>query len=201
MTYLASELTGLGLDVPAYWPTALHPRLLARIEQPTPYLACDLETIADRYRTFTDVLPEFDCYYALKCNSSPQIVMALDELGAQFEVASFGELEQLIPLGIAAQNVLHSNPVKPPAHIAAAYAAGVWRFAFDSEAELYKLARHAPGSAVYLRVRVDDSSAVFPLSHKFGAEAEEAEDSSSSHDGSASRRTAPPSTSAPSAPR
>ena len=49
-----------------------------------------------------------------------------------------------------------------------------WRFAFDSDAELYKLARHAPGSAVYLRVRVDDSTSVFPLSHKFGVEPEQA---------------------------
>jgi ornithine decarboxylase len=70
--------------------------------------------------------------------------------------------------------VLFSNPVKAPAHIAAAHADGLWRFSFDSEGELYKLAEHAPGSAVYIRLRVDDSTSLFPLSRKFGAEAHEA---------------------------
>lgn len=53
-------------------------------------------------------------------------------------------------------------------------AGGLWRYAFDSEGELYKLAQHAPGSAVYARLRVDDSPSLFPLSRKFGAEAQEA---------------------------
>ena len=55
-----------------------------------------------------------------------------------------------------------------------AYEAGLWRFAFDSEGELHKLARHAPGSAVYVRVRVDDSTSTFPLSKKFGTETHKA---------------------------
>ncbi len=42
--------------------------------------------------------------------------------------------------------------------------------AFDSESELHKIAANAPGAAVYVRVRVDDSNSVFPLSRKFGAE-------------------------------
>jgi ornithine decarboxylase len=40
--------------------------------------------------------------------------------------------------------------------------------------ELRKLATHAPGSAVYVRLRVDDSTSTFPLSRKFGADLEEA---------------------------
>ena len=47
----------------------------------------------------------------------------------------------------------------------------MWRFAFDSEGELHKIAQHAPGSAVFVRLRVDDSTSIFPLSRKFGAEA------------------------------
>ena len=70
--------------------------------------------------------------------------------------------------------VLYSNTVKPASHIAEAAEAGVWRFAADSEGELHKIARCAPGSAVYIRVRVDDSGSVFPLSRKFGAEAHHA---------------------------
>jgi ornithine decarboxylase len=106
----------------------------------------------------------------MKCNSSPEILRTLAGLGGSFEVASLGELKMLQYIGIDAADVLYSNPIKPPAHVAAAYAAGLWRFSFDSSGELNKLAEHAPGSAVYLRLRVDDSNAIFPLSRKFGAD-------------------------------
>jgi len=158
------------LEVPASWPASLHPAILARVDHPTPYLICDLETVRERYRRFTRVLPDFNCYYAVKCNAAPEVLETLAELGSSFEIASLGELELLQSIDIDPRDVIHSNPVKPPAHIAASYAAGLSRFAFDSENELYKLARHAPGCSVYLRVRVDDSTSVFPLSRKFGVE-------------------------------
>ena len=72
--------------------------------------------------------------------------------------------------------MLYSNPVKPPTHIAEAYRAGLWRFSFDSPNELSKIAVHAPGSAVYIRLRVDDQASVFPLSRKFGADPDDAFD-------------------------
>jgi ornithine decarboxylase len=78
--------------------------------------------------------------------------------------------------GIDPAEVLYSNPVKPPAHIAEAYAAGLWRFSFDSPNELAKIAERAPGAAVYVRLRVDDKESVFPLSRKFGADPEDAFD-------------------------
>jgi ornithine decarboxylase len=162
------------LDLPRQWPKALHPRALAEIEAPTPYLACDLDTVADRYQRLTAALPDVHCFYAMKCNSTPEVLRTLAALGSGFEVASFGELRALQRIGVDPADVLYSNPVKPPAHVAAAHAAGLWRFSFDSEGELYKLAEHAPGSAVYIRLRVDDSTSIFPLSRKFGAEAHEA---------------------------
>jgi ornithine decarboxylase len=162
------------LSLPRQWPKALHPRELARFDEPTPYLLTDLDTVADRYDRLTTALPGVRCFYAMKCNASPQVLKTLAALGSGFEVASVGELRTLQGLGIDAADVLYSNPIKPPAHIAAAHGSGLWRFGFDSEGELYKLAQHAPGSAVYIRLRVDDSTSIFPLSRKFGAEAHEA---------------------------
>jgi ornithine decarboxylase len=162
------------LSLPRQWPKALHPRELARIDEPTPYLLTDLDTVADRYDRLTTALPGVRCFYAMKCNASPQVLQTLAGLGSGFEVASVGELRTLQGLGIDAADVLYSNPIKPPAHIAAAHGSGLWRFSFDSEGELHKLAQHAPGSAVYIRLRVDDSTSIFPLSRKFGAEAHEA---------------------------
>ena len=106
----------------------------------------------------------------MKCNSSPEILRTLADIGGGFEVASLGELKMLQYIGVDPADVLYSNPIKPPPHVAAAHAAGLWRFSFDSPGGLNKLAEHAPESAVYLRLRVDDSNAIFPLSRKFGAD-------------------------------
>src|SRR6266568_586161 len=76
----------------------------------------------------------------------PGTIARLAGLGSGFEVASIGELNMLQQIGVDAADVLYSNPIKPPSHIAAAHRAGLWRFSFDSEGELYKLAQHAPGS-------------------------------------------------------
>jgi ornithine decarboxylase len=171
---LTTTDTGPALDLPRSWPTSLGPRVLAGIDLPTPFLAGDLALLRERFHAFRDALPGVRPFFAVKCNSTPQVLGAALQTGSGFEVASLGELRLLQQVGVDPAEVLYSNTVKPPAHIAAAAADGLWRFAFDSEGELHKIARHAPGSAVYVRVRVDDSRSVFPLSRKFGAEAHEA---------------------------
>ena len=163
-------------DLPAHWPRALAPEALASVETPTPYLITDLSTVADRYHRFRAALPGIRPHYAMKCNSSPEILRTLADIGAGFEVASLGELKMLQYIGVDPADVLYSNPIKPPSHVAAAHEAGLWRFSFDSPGELDKIASHAPGSAVYLRLRVDDSNSTFPLSRKFGASDPEAVD-------------------------
>src|SRR3954454_23891229 len=161
-------------SLPQHWPAALSPADLAAVACATPFLLCDLDTVRERYERLQRCLPGVTTYYALKCTPSPEIVRSLAGLGSSFEVASYGELELLMSHGVDPAGALYSNTVKPPSHVAAAAEAGVWRFAFDSEGELHKLAEHAPGSAVFVRLRVDDSTSIFPLSRKFGAEAEDA---------------------------
>ncbi|WP_250005776.1 type III PLP-dependent enzyme [Actinoplanes sp. M2I2] len=159
------------------WPTPLAPATLGGIvDMPTPYLVTDLDTIADRYAAFRAALPGVHVHYAMKCNPAEEILRTLHAEGSGFEVASIGELRMLQAIGVDPADVLYSNPVKPPAHIAAAHAAGLWRFSFDSPNELAKIAEHAPGSAVYVRLRVDDEASVFPLSRKFGTDVEDAYD-------------------------
>lgn len=156
--------------LPGHWPAALTPEYLRLITVPTPYLVTDLDALAARYARFSAALSGVATFYAMKCNSTPEILQTLHRHGAGFEVASIGEVNALQALGVSPANALYSNPIKPPAHVVAAHAAGLWRFGFDSPGELRKIAQHAPGSAVYLRLRVDDSTSVFPLSRKFGAE-------------------------------
>ena len=129
-----------GRTVPAHWPAALAPDALAAVRTPTPYLITDLSTVADQYHRFRAALPGIRPHYAMKCNSSPEILRTLADLGGGFEVASLGELKMLQYIGVDPADVLYSNPIKPPAHVAAAHAAGLWRFSFDSPGELNKLA-------------------------------------------------------------
>jgi ornithine decarboxylase len=83
-------------------------------------------------------------------------------------------LDVLETVGVPAEEVLFSNTVKPEQHVRDAALRGVWRFALDSEEELRKIAVAAPGSAVYVRMNVEDSHSLFPLSRKFGTSADEA---------------------------
>jgi ornithine decarboxylase len=159
------------------WPTPLAPATLGGIvDVPTPYLMTDLDTVADRLASFQAALPGVAVHYAMKCNPAEEILRTLHAGGASFEVASIGELRKLQAIGVDPADVLYSNPIKPASHIAAAHAAGLWRFSFDSPNELAKIAEHAPGAAVYVRLRVDDEASVFPLSRKFGTDVEDAYD-------------------------
>ena len=158
------------------WPAPLVPAELDTVDMPTPYLVTDLDTVATRHAAFRAALPGVRVYYAMKCNPAAEVLRTLHAQGAGFEIASLGELRSLQAIGVDPADVLYSNPVKPPAHIAAAHAAGLWRFSFDGPGELAKLAEQAPGAAVYVRLRVDDSTSVFPLSRKFGTDVEDAYD-------------------------
>ncbi len=153
----------------------LTPTALGALTGETPFLACDTSVAGLQLRELSAHLPGFAIHYAVKCNPTPQVLTALAGKGCRFEVASIGELAMVEAIGTAASEVLFSNPVKPPAAIAEAHRRGLTRFAFDSECEVRKLATHAPGSRVYVRLAVDDTNSRFPLSRKFGADLEEAE--------------------------
>ena len=134
-----------------------------------PFLAYDLRVVADRVRRFSRAFRgRVAVRYAVKCNPDPEVLRMVAAAGGGFEIASLPELRLVLSAGAPAGEVLYSNPVKPPAHVAGAFAAGVRRFAVDSPEELAKVAEQAPGAGVYVRLRVDDTGSRFPLSAKFG---------------------------------
>jgi ornithine decarboxylase len=87
-----------------------------------------------------------------------------------FDIASLGEYQQLAELGYDPATFMYSNPVKSPVHIKKTFEGGVRHYAFDSLSEITKLKENAPGSTVYLRLKVSDYGSKFPLSSKFGIE-------------------------------
>jgi ornithine decarboxylase len=104
------------------------------------------------------------------------ILAMLDGKGANFDVASRGEIELCLDNGVAADRLSFGNTIKKERDIAFAHGAGLRLFAFDSAHELEKLARAAPGARVFCRILVDCAGAEWPLSRKFGCVPEMAVD-------------------------
>ncbi len=148
----------------------LSPERLSRLELPTPYLMMDLGLVERSFHRFHEALPGVQIRYAMKCNPDRPILERVHALGGSFEVASFTELEMLTDIGVDPAGIIFSNPVKMPDHIRRAAAAGLWRFAVDSQSELEKIALYAPGSAVYARLAVEDRDSLVSSEGKFGVD-------------------------------
>ena len=144
---------------------------------PTPCLVVDLESVARGYRRVRELLPHAVLHYAVKANPAPQILDLLTELGASFDAASLTEVEACLAAGAPPSRISYGNTIKKQTDIARAYDLGIRLFAFDSAAELEKLAAAAPGSAVFCRIAVDGGTgARWPLAGKFGCSVSMARD-------------------------
>ena len=143
-------------------------RFLAEQRPATPCIVMDLDIVRDRYRALHAVLPTATILYAIKANPAPEVIAALGELGAGFDLASRGEMRRCQELGLSAERLSFGNTIKRETDIAYAHAEGVDLFAFDSAAELDKLARSAPGARAYCRLLAGGKGAEWPLSRKFG---------------------------------
>jgi ornithine decarboxylase len=148
-----------------------------REQQPeTPCLVIDLDVVESNYRRMSELLPTAHIFYAVKANPAAQVLARLATAGSKFDTASRGEIEMVQATGVAMDRISFGNTIKKEKDIAWAYQQGVRLFAFDSEAELQKLARVAPGARVFCRVLVDCGGAEWPLSKKFGCAPEMAKD-------------------------
>jgi ornithine decarboxylase len=141
-----------------------------RARPETPVLAVDLDVIEAKYRELRGCFPAASIYYAVKANPAPEVIALLKTLGSSFDVASRPELETCLGLGVRPARLSYGNTIKKSADIAYAFGCGVRRFAFDSEAELRKLATHAPAAEVMCRLQTTGENAGWPLSKKFGCD-------------------------------
>jgi ornithine decarboxylase len=143
-------------------------KFLKRRREDGPCLVVDLEVIRENYLAFAKTLPDTRVFYAVKANPAPEILKLLVELGSSFDTASPGEIEMVLAAGATADRISFGNTIKKERDIARAYELGVRLFAVDSEVEVDKIARAAPGSKVFCRILCDGSGAEWPLSRKFG---------------------------------
>lgn len=150
-------------------------RFLDNTRPATPVLVVDLDRVRANYQALSASFPTARIHYAVKANPSPEVLRALVPLGCHFDVASIREVRAALAAGACAGALSFGNPIKRPADIAEAWARGVRTFAVDSDAEVTKVARYAPGASVVCRLRVENAGAEWPLSAKFGCDPDEAD--------------------------
>ena len=149
-------------------------RFLADRQPATPCLVLDLDRVEANFHALRRALPLARIYYAVKANAAAPVLDRLVRLGSSFDAAGIEEIEACLAAGARPEAISFGNTIKKGTAIARAHAAGVSLFAFDSDEELEKLARHAPGARVYCRIRVENEGADWPLSRKFGTTIEHA---------------------------
>jgi ornithine decarboxylase len=134
-----------------------------------PFLLVDSSIVRNKIRRFKATMPRVHPHYAVKANPHPQVLKTLIEEGAGFEIASVAELDLLLGLGVKAQEIYYSNPMKSREFIRYAVAKGVEWFVLDSVEELRKLVSVKPNAKLYLRIDTPNIGSDWPLSGKFGA--------------------------------
>ena len=133
-----------------------------------PCLVVDLDVVRENFLNFARNFPDSRIFYAVKANPAPQVLSLLAGLGSCFDTASVPEIEMALAAGAIPDRISFGNTIKKERDIVRAWGMGVSLFAFDSEAELEKIARAAPGAKVFCRILCDGAGAEWPLSRKFG---------------------------------
>jgi len=152
--------------------TAKIDRFLAAERPSLPCVVIDLDVVRGKYSALHASFPHATIFYAVKANPSASVLSALALLGARFDLASEGEIERCLKLAISPDRFSFGNTTKRESEISYARRNGIGRFAFDSIGEVQKIARVASGAQVFCRLLVDAKGADWPLTRKFGCDAE-----------------------------
>ncbi len=134
-----------------------------------PFLLIDSKIIRNKIRRFKAAMPHVKPHYAAKANPDQRVLKTLIEEGSGFEIATIAELDMLLNLGVAADDIYYSNPIKSRAYLEYAVAKGVEWYVLDSIEELRKIVSIAPSAKMYLRIDTPNIGSDWPLVGKFGA--------------------------------
>lgn len=134
----------------------------------TPFMVLDLEEVDYQYRSLQAALPGVKLFYALKSLSHPELIKRLKGLGANFDLATIGEVELVESLGITGDQCIHTHPIKKDREIKRALEFGNTRFVVDNVEEMKKFYPYAGQVEIIIRVSFRSKQAVVDLSRKFG---------------------------------
>lgn len=139
-------------------------------ETVTPSLVMNFNTISATYDRFLKAFPGGDIFYAVKANANPDVLRLVVNRGGGLEIASHAELTRSLSVGATGDRIICSNPIKNQTFLKEMHRVGVYAMVVDSTHEIEKVAQHAPGARVYVRLAVDNTGSVLPLAGKFGVD-------------------------------
>ncbi|ESO94475.1 hypothetical protein LOTGIDRAFT_178433 [Lottia gigantea] len=112
----------------------------------------DLGDIISKYKTWCELLPRIEPFYAVKCNPDPVILQLLAHLGTSFDCASKDEIESVLKLGVSPTRIVYANPCKQKSFIRYAAKHKVKMMTFDNEVELDKIKLLYPDAHLIIRI-------------------------------------------------
>ena len=152
-------------------------------EHGTPVCVIDHDVIRANYRTFKKHLPRVQCYYAVKANSTQQIIETVFKEGSSFDVASYNEFMQVYQYikhfekqqkkYFVWDKIIFSNTIKDR-HTLAKIKQYKPLVTYDNSAEVKKLKEYCDTAGLVIRVKVPDTGSQVEMSTKFGVEPGEA---------------------------
>ena len=128
--------------------------MVERMRRKTPYFLAYPRKIAENYRLMCDALPVDRLYYATKANGEAITLSALISEGAGFELVCADEMEYLLSLGVRAEDIICSLPVKTEDEISRMTALGCRYFVYDSERQYDQLCTLAPKAKKIVRLNM-----------------------------------------------
>ena len=134
-----------------------------------PFFVADVGQVYRQHIHWKRNLPRIEPFYAVKCNSDPQVLKLLATLGTGFDCASVHEINQVLDMGVSPSRIIYANPCKAGSYIRYAASVNVLQTTFDNADELWKCKRYFPEARLFLRILTDDSKSLCQLGLKYGA--------------------------------
>ena len=133
------------------------------------FFVVDLTTVLSKLTSWKNLMPRVKPFYAVKCNNDAAICRLLALAGCGFDCASQAEIEQVLEMGVPADQIIYANPCKQASMLRFARDSKVRLMTADNVDELHKIHRFFPEARVVIRIAVDDSKSVCRFNSKFGA--------------------------------
>ncbi|KAK3794546.1 hypothetical protein RRG08_003696 [Elysia crispata] len=139
------------------------------------FFVVDLGQIFKKLDQWYRLLPRVRPFYAMKCNSDPEVCNFLARAGVGFDCASKVEMQQILALGVHPSRIVYANPCKAFAHLRYAQEQGVDLMTFDDVHELVKVQKYSPNARLLLRIQSSkEHKAKHDFNKKFGCDPDDA---------------------------
>ena len=136
----------------------------------SPLLVLDCNVLRGGYRELQAALPGVSLFYAIKSLPERAALAALAAEGANFDIATSGEIELLRSIGADPAATIHTHPIKRDQDIRDALDFGCTTFVVDNVDELSKFEAYRSVAQILLRVSFRGKEVKSDLSRKFGCD-------------------------------